>query len=58
MTYNIWLGNNELIVLPRNGCYAVEERFENWAVVFEGGFFECREYMEGRWLDYMESIVG
>lgn len=55
---NLYLGNNELRLIVAHGCYSVIEEWENWKVVFQGGYNECITYMESRYVDYQVSLIG
>lgn len=57
-TDNIWLGGNELVILLRNSRYEVIEAYEDGKTVFKGSYKACKKYLEERWIDYQESIIG
>lgn len=55
---NLYLGNNELRLVVRHGHNAVIEEWENWQVVFQGGYNECTAYMSERYVEYQISLIG
>ena len=55
---NTCIGQNQLGIRYENGRWVVREDWEDWEVVFTGSFEECRAYVNNRWVDYEESIVG
>lgn len=55
---NFWLGDNELVVVFRDGNHRVIEKYEDYKVVFTGHFEKCMEYCRNRYISYMESIIG
>lgn len=58
MCKNFWLGNDQLIIVFRNGTHYVIEGYEDWKVVFTGRLEKCLEYCKNRENEYMESIIG
>ena len=55
---NLFLGNNELIIIYRDGIHRVIESDEAWEEVFTGSYEDCIGYCENRWADYQASIIG
>ena len=55
---NVWLGNNELVIVCRNGYYFVRELYEDFSEVYQGSYKDCIRYCEERLIDYEESIIG
>lgn len=58
MSKNFWLGNNELLIVFRNGTHHVIESYEDYKTIFTGHFEKCLEYCKNREVAYMESVIG
>ena len=56
MKENFWLGSNMLKIIYSDGRHYVVESYEDYNVVFDGNYAQCRKYCETRYLEYMESI--
>lgn len=52
------LGNNELIIVFKNGKHHVKESHMHYDIVFSGQLETCVEYCERREVGYIVSIVG
>lgn len=62
---NFWIGDNELIITlvddstDKYSGYVVYERHEDYDdAVYYGDYAACRKYVENRWYEYQESIIG
>lgn len=61
---NFWIGDNELIITladdstDKYSGYVVYEKHEDYDAVYCGDYTECRRYVEDRWADYQESVIG
>lgn len=56
---NLWLdADNELVIVYQDGTHHVIEKYENWERVFTGNYAKCVEYLETRYTEYIESIIG
>ena len=52
MSDNFWLGNNELVIINRDGTHHVIEKYEDWEPVFSGKYEACRSYCVEREREY------
>lgn len=55
-TNNTFLGDNELVIVFRNGTHHVIEKYEDWDVVFTGHYEQCISYCDERWIEYQKSL--
>lgn len=53
-----YIGDDELIITLDGGTYVVRESYEDYEVVFRGKYADCWKYVQDRWCDYQESIIG
>jgi len=58
MKNNFWLGDNELVIVYREGTHHVLESYGNYSTVFSGAYDKCVEYCKNREISYLESIIG
>lgn len=58
MSDNFWIGNNELVIVFRNGIHHVLERYEDYEPVFTGRYEKCREYCKSREADFLQESIG
>lgn len=58
MPHNFYLGDNELVIVIRNGVNVVLEKYEEYDEVFRGTFGQCFYYCKDRVREYEESIIG
>ena len=56
-TDNMWLGDNELVIVFTDGRYAVIESYEENEIVFAGHYNECLDYLNDRYNEYLVSLV-
>lgn len=55
MAENFWIGDNELVIIWKDGRYAVNEAHENYECVFWGSYEACFNYCQKRLMAYEES---
>ncbi len=58
MIKKYFIGNNELIIVFKNGKHHVKESHMNYDIVFSGQRKACVEYCKRREVGYMVSILG
>ena len=55
MSNNRYLGDNELVLVFRNGTHCVLEEYEYYEPVFSGHYEDCVKYMDRREAEYLEE---
>ena len=58
MPQNFYMGDNELVIVFRNGTHVVIEKYDGYNEVYGGSFGQCYAYCITRVREYEESIIG